>query len=144
MSAATITPTPAPTAEAIQEALGFLKNLAEQKTSNGSRESSSSDAFKTIEAALKNSAESKTNAVSCEDNSGEEPPIRTRHAAAKPAPRVNNRFDFDADDDDDEDDNEFAGEYYWDPAPEWKTVGLVAGGAALVGLGALLYNLFDN
>ena len=38
-----------------------------------------------------------------------------------------------ADDDDDDD-------YYWSPGPEWETIGYVAGGAALVGLGALLYH----
>ena len=30
--------------------------------------------------------------------------------------------------------------YYWSPGPEWETIGYVAGGAALVGLGALLYH----
>ena len=41
--------------------------------------------------------------------------------------------DYDEDDDDDDD-------YYWSPGPEWETIGYVAGGAALVGLGALLYH----
>ena len=36
----------------------------------------------------------------------------------------------------DEDDDD----YYWSPGPEWETIGYVAGGAALVGLGALLYH----
>ena len=31
-------------------------------------------------------------------------------------------------------------DYYWSPGPEWETIGYVAGGAALVGLGALLYH----
>ena len=47
-------------------------------------------------------------------------------------------------DDDDEcdgnDDDDFDGDYYWSPGPEWETIGYVAGGAALVGLGALLYH----
>ena len=47
-------------------------------------------------------------------------------------------------DDDDEDecdgDDDFDGDYYWSPGPEWETLGYVAGGAALVGLGALLYH----
>ena len=46
------------------------------------------------------------------------------------------------DDDDDEcdGDDDFDGDYYWSPGPEWETIGYVAGGAALVGLGALLYH----
>ena len=44
------------------------------------------------------------------------------------------------DDDDSDEDNEFEGEFFWNPAPEWETIGYVAGGAALVGLGALLYH----
>ena len=47
-------------------------------------------------------------------------------------------------DDDDEcdgnDDDDFEDDYYWSPGPEWETLGYVAGGAALVGLGALLYH----
>ena len=42
----------------------------------------------------------------------------------------------DGNDDDDDDDDD----YYWSPGPEWETIGYVAGGAALVGLGALLYH----
>ena len=44
------------------------------------------------------------------------------------------------DDDDEDDDDDFEGDYYWSPGPEWETIGYVAGGAALVGLGALLYH----
>lgn len=44
------------------------------------------------------------------------------------------------DDDDSNEDNDFEDEYFWNPAPEWETIGYVAGGAALVGLGALLYH----
>ena len=44
------------------------------------------------------------------------------------------------DDDDSDEDNDFEDEYFWNPAPEWETIGYVAGGAALVGLGALLYH----
>ena len=43
-------------------------------------------------------------------------------------------------DDATDEDNEFAGEYVWNPAPEWEPVAYAAGGAALVGLGALLYH----
>ena len=68
---------------------------------------------------------------------------KNTHVFANPAQSVNDDYDFEANEEEEED-NEFAGEYYWDPAPEWKTIGLVAGGAALVGLGALLHSLFDN
>lgn len=44
------------------------------------------------------------------------------------------------DDDDDSDDDTFDDDYFWNPGPEWETIGYVAGGAALVGLGALLYH----
>ena len=43
-----------------------------------------------------------------------------------------------------DDENEFAGEYVWNPAPEWEPVAYAAGGAALVGLGALLYHLLKD
>ena len=43
-----------------------------------------------------------------------------------------------------DDDNEFEGEFFWNPAPEWEPVAYAAGGAALVGLGALLYHLLKD
>jgi len=43
-----------------------------------------------------------------------------------------------------DDDNEFEGEFLWNPAPEWEPVAYAAGGAALVGLGALLYHLLKD
>ena len=44
------------------------------------------------------------------------------------------------DDDDSDEDNDFEDEYFWNPGPEWETIGYVASGAALIGLGALLYH----
>ena len=44
------------------------------------------------------------------------------------------------DDDDSDEDDDFEDDYFWNPGPEWETIGYVAGGAALVGLGALLYH----
>ena len=44
------------------------------------------------------------------------------------------------DDDDSDEDDGFEDDYFWNPGPEWETIGYVAGGAALVGLGALLYH----
>lgn len=40
--------------------------------------------------------------------------------------------------------DEFDGEFFWNPAPEWEPVAYAAGGAALVGLGALLYHLLKD
>ena len=48
------------------------------------------------------------------------------------------------DDDDSDEDNEFEGEFFWNPTPEWEPVAYAAGGAALVGLGALLYHLLKD
>ena len=121
MSATTINTKTTPTAEAIQEALAFLKNLSEKSSMESADKPESffnSDIFKTIEAALKNSAEAKAVSENNEEASEDE--------------------------DEEEEDNPFADDYYWNPGPEWKTIGLVAGGAALVGLGALLYKLFDD
>ena len=48
------------------------------------------------------------------------------------------------DDDDSDEDDGFEDDYFWNPGPEWETIGYVAGGAALVGLGALLYHLLKD
>ena len=149
MTAATINTKNTPTAEAIQEALAFLRNLSEKVSTESAEMPESffnSDIFKTIEAALKNSAETKTTAAPIEedDSEGEDEKVHPEEHAACAAAQDDEDMDTDEDDDDDDDDNPFAGEYYWNPGPEWKTIGLVAGGAALVGLGALLYKLFDD
>jgi len=54
--------------------------------------------------------------------------------------------DIEANDEEDatDDDNEFEGEFFWNPAPEWEPVAYAVGGAALVGLGALLYHLLKD
>lgn len=43
-----------------------------------------------------------------------------------------------------EEDAFFKDEFFWNPGPEWDTIGLVAGGVAAVGLGALLYHLLKK
>ena len=155
MTAATVNTKNTPTAEAIQEALAFLRNLSEKSSAESAEKPESffsSDIFKTIEAALKSTAEAKATAASDEEANSEEEAenVRRKRHAARAAARDDEDEedeDMDTDDDDDEgdDDNKsFAEEYYWNPGPEWKTIGLVAGGAALVGLGALLYKLFDD
>ena len=146
MSATTINTQTTPTADAIQEALAFLKNLSEKNSGESAENSGktesffNSDIFKTIEAALKNSAEAKAVSENSEEASeDEDESVHKKKQAAFSASQ-----DTDEDDEEEEEDNPFAGEYYWNPGPEWKTIGLVAGGAALVGLGALLYKLFDD
>ena len=137
-----------PTAEAIQEALAFLRNLSEKSSTESAEMTESflnSDIFKTIEAALKSAAETKATAAPIEEDNSEgeaekvHPERRTARAAAQ-----NDEDEEDEDMDTDDDDNPFANEYYWNPGPEWKIIGLVAGGAALVGLGAFLYRMFDD
>ena len=54
--------------------------------------------------------------------------------------KARNSHDDDDDDECDGNDDDFEDDYYWRPGPEWETIGYVAGGAALVGLGALLYH----
>lgn len=54
--------------------------------------------------------------------------------------KARNSHDDDDDDECDGNDDDFEDDYYWSPGPEWETIGYVAGGAALVGLGALLYH----
>ena len=154
MTAASINPKTVPTAEAIQEALDFLRNLVERKSTaddGGKTDRNSfvnSDIFKTIEAALKNSAESKENAGAGEDDSTEEEERvhGKRHAACAPVRHRHLDDEDEADDEgeEDEEDNPFEGDYYWCPGQEWKTIGLVAGGAALIGLGVLLCKMFDD
>lgn len=141
MTAETITPKNAPTAEAIQQTLAFLRSLSEQKQNpddSGKTDLNSlfnSDILKTIEAALKTVAETKAKTAPAE-----------KEAEAK---EEEEEVDCAEDDEgnegnEDDEDNPFAGTYYWNPGPEWKTIGLVAGGAALVGLGALLYKILDD
>ena len=151
MTATTTTPQTTPTSESIQQALEFLRNLADQKSTSddaGKTDSNSlvnSNIFKTIEDALKNSAEmkAKAKAAAAPLEDGEEEEEENDVECAE------DEEDYDEDNDDDEDnedeeDNPFAGDYYWSPGPEWKTIGLVAGGAALVGLGALLHKLMSD
>ena len=153
MTAATVNTKNTPTAEAIQEALAFLRNLSEKSSAESAEKTESffnSDIFKTIEAALKSTAEAKNASIEDKPEEEDESVQRKKHAAYTKETDIEDE-DEDAEDeadneedDDDDDDNPFAGDYYWNPGPEWKTIGLVAGGAALVGLGALLYKLFDD
>ena len=145
MTATTINTKTTPTAEAIQEALAFLRNLSEKNASEDAEKTESlfnSDILKTIEAALKSSAETKAKTAPVEDEEDDEE--EDVECAGDVEDEEEDEDDDDDADEDDEEDNPFAGTYYWNPGPEWKTIGLVAGGAALVGLGALLYKLFDD
>ncbi len=151
MTATTINTKTTPTAEAIQEALAFLRNLSEKNAAESGEKTDSVfnfDIIKTIEAALKNVAEAKEASVGKDaSDDEEEETAQTKRRAAHAVSRDEEdeeEEDIGDEDDEEDDDNPFAGEYYWNPGPEWKTIGLVAGGAALVGLGALLYKLFDD
>ena len=153
MTAATPTiPQTAPTAEAIQQALEFLKDLAEQKPTsdeNGTSNSNpmfDSDILKTIEAVLKNSAETKEKAKAApikeeKEEEGNDAECAVDDEDEEDAKCASNNEE---DDEEDSEDNPFEGEYYWNPGPEWKTIGLVAGGAALVGLGVLLHKMIKD
>lgn len=153
----------APTAESIQEALAFLKAFAERKTSanDGKKpegnEFIDSDIFKTIEIALKSFSEAKAASASAkgrpEDDGnagrGKMHAYTTKHLVddEDEADEQDEFDDYDYEEGEEADsdsDDPFAGTYYWNPGPEWKTIGLVAGGAALVGLGALLYKMLDD
>ena len=131
-----------PTPEAIQQALVFLKNFAEQKQTadeNGKPDPNSffnSDIFRTIESVLKNSAEAKPKPVPAKDGQEDDDEDVECECA--------DEDDEDEEDEEDENRDYDLGDVYWHPGPEWKTIGLVAGGAALVGLGVLLYKMFDD
>ena len=43
-----------------------------------------------------------------------------------------------------EEDEFFSDSFFWNPGPEWDTIGLVAGGATVLGLGALLYHFLKK
>ena len=149
MTATTINTKTTPTAEAIQEALAFLRNLSEKNDPESAEKTESlfnSDILKTIEAALKSSTETKakTAPVEDEEDDGEEDVECAGDVESEEEDDDDDDDDDDNADEDDEEDNPFAGTYYWNPGPEWKTIGLIAGDAALVGLGALLYKLFDD
>ena len=118
MSATTINTQTTPTADAIQEALAFLKNLSEKKMSEENAEGNektesffNSDIFKTIEAALKNSAEAKAVSENNEDASeDEEETARKRKQAAFTASQDTDddeEEDADTNDDEEEDDDDY-------------------------------------
>ncbi len=142
MTATTINTKTTPTAEAIQEALAFLRNLSEKNDPESAEKTESvfnSDILKTIEAALKSSAETKAKTAPDEDEEYDE----EKNVECASDDEEDEDEEKDNDDEDDEN-NPFAGSYYWNPGPEWKTIGLVAGGAALVGLGVLVAKMLDD
>lgn len=157
MTATTINHQTAPTPESVREALALLKVFAERKSTgdnDGKMDWDSffkSDIFKTIEAALKSCAEAKS-----KDDDGEHDSENDDRTVTRRKRHIARTAVLDKDDDEEEEEedkeeedeedgeNPFSDSYYWNPGPEWKTIGLVAGGAALFGLGALLYKLFDD
>jgi len=103
-----------------EEILSLLRTLVEQKASSDT------------------SANAKAKAVQSSDLTDSE----TKRLLAELLKRQPNTTEISDDDDDDsdDDDDDFIDDGYFHPGPEWETIGYVAGGAALVGLGALLYH----
>ena len=107
MTATTINTKTTPTAEAIQEALAFLRNLSEKNSGESGEKTESSfnsDVFKTIEAALKNSAEAKAMSENVEETSEDED--ETVHKKKQAAFTASQDTDEDEENDDIEDDDE--------------------------------------
>lgn len=144
MTATAINTKTTPTAEAIQEALAFLKNLSEKKTSEGTAGGSenteslfNSDVFKTIEAALKGIAEAKTDASTGKDAPNE----NVDGEGAAPGKENAARFtrsdseDEDEDDEEEDEDEEEDDDDYEEDNDGWDIGDVLAIGAG-VALGA--------
>ena len=110
MTATTInTKTAAPTAEAIQEALAFLRNLSEKNSGESGEKAESffnSDIFKTIEAALKSSAEAKTVSENGEDASDENDDAEDAASGKETSAQFSRSDSEDSEDDEDEEDED--------------------------------------
>ena len=141
MSATTINTQTTPTAEAIQEALAFLKNLSEKNSTESAEGSEkpefpfSSDVFKTIEAALKNSAEANAVSENGEEASDDEAEtVREKKQAAFTASQDTDEDEEDADTEDDDEEDEDDDDYEEDN-DGWDIGDVLAIGAG-VALGA--------
>ena len=118
MTATTInTKTAAPTAEAIQEALAFLRNLSEKNSGESGEKAESffnSDIFKTIEAALKSSAEAKTVSENGEGASDENDDAEDAASGKESSAQFSRSDSEDSEDDDadeaDEEEDDYADE----------------------------------
>lgn len=143
MTATTInTKTAAPTAEAIQEALAFLRNLSEKNSGESGEKAESffnSDIFKTIEAALKSSAEAKTvsengKGASDENDDAEDAASGKESSVQFSRSDSEDSEDDDADeaDEDDEEDEEEDSDDGWDIGDVLAIGAGVALGAAVV------------
>jgi hypothetical protein len=106
-----------------EEILALLRTLVEQKASSETSVSTKPKAVQNSEL-----PDSETKRLLEE--------LLKRNPNRLPTTEIND----DDDDDSDDDDDDFIDDGYFHPGPEWETIGYVAGGAALVGLGALLYH----
>lgn len=144
MTATTInTKTAAPTAEAIQEALAFLRNLSEKNSGESGEKAESffnSDIFKTIEAALKSSAEAKTVSENGEgasdENDDAEDAASGKESSAQFFRSDSEGSEDDEDDDDDADDDADADEDEEEDSDDGWDIGDVLAIGAGVALGA--------
>ena len=143
MTATTInTKTAAPTAEAIQEALAFLRNLSEKNSGESGEKAESffnSGIFKTIEAALKSSAEAKTvsengEGASDENDDAEDAAFGKETSAQFSRSDSEDSEDDDADeaDEEDDEDEEEDSDDSWDIGDVLAIGAGVALGAAVV------------
>ena len=136
MTATTInTKTAAPTAEAIQEALAFLRNLSEKNSGESGEKAESffnSDIFKTIEAALKSSAEAKTVSENGEGASDENDDAEDAASGKETSAQFSRSDSEDSEDDEDDDDDADEEE---DSDDSWDIGDVLAIGAG-VALGA--------
>ena len=140
MTATTInTKTAAPTAEAIQEALAFLRNLSEKNSGESGEKAESffnSDIFKTIEAALKSSAEAKTVSENGEGASDENDDAEDAASGKETSAQFSRSDSEDSEDDDaDEADEEDDEDEEEDSDDSWDIGDVLAIGAG-VALGA--------
>ena len=140
MTATTInTKTAAPTAEAIQEALAFLRNLSEKNSGESGEKAESffnSGIFKTIEAALKSSAEAKTVSENGEGASDENDDAEDAASGKETSAQFSRSDSEDSEDDDaDEADEEDDEDEEEDSDDSWDIGDVLAIGAG-VALGA--------
>ena len=138
------------TEESIRETLARLKSFLETNASEDSGNSANkqgaecadgnplnAEILKKFEAFLKSNETETKDCASA---------VSTAHVLEDDEDYVVSGDDEGDEDDEDDDGNDERNDldkyledsYFWNPGPEWKTIGLVAGGAALLGLGVLI------
>lgn len=110
-----------------EEILSLLRTLVEQKASSDTSASTKPKVVQNSEL-----TDSETKRLLEE--------LLKRNPNKLPTTEISDDDSDDDDDDSDDDDDDFIDDGYFHPGPEWESIEYVAGGAALVGLGALLYH----